>query len=126
MLDEHSTTDACFFDTYALVELLKRNPIYQTYAGATIVTTKLNLFEVYEILLSDYSCEIADRFLETYYPLARKYNLNNIRQAVLLKQSHRKLSMTDCVGYALARQLSIPFLTGDSVFQGMEGVEYVK
>ena len=38
----------------------------------------------------------------------------------------RKLSMTDCIGYMMAKQWGIKFLTGDKEFEDMENVEYVK
>jgi predicted nucleic acid-binding protein len=36
-----------------------------------------------------------------------------------------KLSYTDCLGYALAMELEIPFLTGDRKFKGKKNVLWV-
>ncbi len=115
-----------FFDAYALIEILKQNPVYKPFANIKFVTTRLNLFEVYHKLLTDHGKETADPFLENYYPYARPLDRKTLRAAAHLKLRKKKLTVNDCIGYALAQRLSIPFLTGDSTFQGMEGVEYVK
>ena len=43
-------------------------------------------------------------------------------------QLHRKqdLSMTDCVGYVVAKRLGVKFLTGDKEFRNFQNVEFVK
>ena len=47
--------------------------------------------------------------------------------AHLKKQlNKRNVSMTDSIGYCLAQQLGIKFLTGDTEFENMDGVEFVK
>ena len=43
-----------------------------------------------------------------------------------LKWKDRGVSITDCVGYIMAREMGIKFLTGDKEFEGLEGVEFVK
>ena len=47
----------------------------------------------------------------------------HIRYCVVPK---RNVSMTDCVGYILAKQLGIKFLTGDKEFEHLDNVEFVK
>lgn len=34
--------------------------------------------------------------------------------------------MVDCIGYTIAREKGILFLTGDAAFEKIEGVEWVK
>ena len=34
--------------------------------------------------------------------------------------------MADCIGYILAKRLSIKFLTGDKEFEKLDDVEFVK
>ena len=41
-----------FFDTYALVEVVKGNENYKKYADLTFTTTTLNLSEFYFFLIS--------------------------------------------------------------------------
>jgi len=47
--------------------------------------------------------------------------------AVQLRQKYcaRKLSYTDCIGYAFVLQNKIPFLTGDLQFHDLPSVEFV-
>ncbi|HLD04669.1 MAG TPA: hypothetical protein VJG90_03030 [Candidatus Nanoarchaeia archaeon] len=117
---------AYFFDTSALTEQVRRNPLYQPYVGATIITTQLNLFDVYYWLVKDFGLDIANRFLENYYPFTKNLNLKTIQKAAQIKRLHPQFSNTNCIGYAVANQLKIPFLTGDSAFHGMDGIEFVK
>ena len=34
--------------------------------------------------------------------------------------------MTDCIGYILAKNIGIKFLTGDKEFENLDNVEFVK
>ena len=38
-----------------------------------------------------------------------------------LKWKDRKVSMTDCIGYVMAKRLGIKFLTGDKEFEKIRG-----
>ena len=117
-----------FFDSYAFFEIIKGNEGYLPYISAEIVTTKLNLFELYHGFLKDKNEELARISLEKYYSFAIDFDEEIIKGAAELKirLNRRDLSMTDCIGYILARQLKIKFLTGDRQFQDMENVEFVK
>ena len=116
---------AYFFDTTALLEQVRRNPTYEPFIGATIITTKLNLFEVYYWLQKDHGIDIAKRFLQSYYPFSKNIHLTTIQKAAEIKQSHPKLSNTNCIGYAFAIQLKIPFLTSDKTCRSLTNVEYI-
>lgn len=121
-------TDIFFFDSYALFEIISGNLKYKLYIKARVVTTKLNIFEVYRGLSRDVGEEEAEKFLEEYYPFSIDFNEEDIRNAAKLKIEHKKrdLSMTDCIGYVLAKRLSIKFLTGDKEFKDLANVEFVK
>ncbi len=126
-MPEENSTRTYFFDTHVIVEVLRQNTNYKNYTKHSFVTSKLNLFEVYEILLKYYSQEIADNFLEEYYPFARDFNKQVIRKAVLFKKRwHSKLSMTDCIGHTIANKLGILFLTENIKFKGAENVEFIR
>lgn len=83
---------------------------------------------MYHGLLRDTGEDEADKFLEEYYPFVIDFNKDDIRNAAKLRVQHKKrdLSMTDCIGFALAKRLGIKFLTGDKEFKEMENVEFVK
>jgi len=72
--------------------------------------------------------DLAKFFLEKYYSFAIDFDENVIMAAALLKRelNKRNVSMADCIGYALASQLGIKFLTGDKEFENLKDVEYVK
>ena len=129
MHDENSTpNNLFFFDSYALMELVKVNPAYTPYQDATIVTTKLNLFEVFYALLKNVGLKKAKEVLEKYWGYIQEYDQEVMENAALYKISNKKqrMSMTDCIGYSLAHQLGVPFLTGDKEFERKENVEFVK
>ena len=120
--------DIFFFDSYAVIELIKGNPNYGEYINSGILLTKLNLFEVYYAFLRDFGEKEADKFIEKYYPFIIDFDEFIIKEAAKFKLQNRKrnLSMTDCIGYILAQKIEIKFLTGDKEFKDLENVEYVK
>ena len=98
------TDEAYFFDTYALVEVLKRNPKYAPYLDCPIATTKLNLFELYCALRRDGKSErdAADT-VKAWAEHEVEFAVKDIEPAGELWLSKRKmdLSMTDCIGYVV-------------------------
>jgi len=122
--------ESYFFDTYALVELVKGDRNYLKYKSSNIVTTKLNLVELYAALLRDYD----EKKAEFYYNFYSKYciNINDdiIKEAVKLylsmRKENKKPNYIDCIGYLIALKLDIRFLTGDEEFKNMKNVEFVK
>lgn len=121
-------TDIFFFDSYALFEIISGNLKYKPYIKSRVVTTKLNIFEVYHGLIRDIDEEEAEKFLEYYYPFIIDFIEEDVRNAAKLKVQYKKrdLSMTDCIGFALAKRLGIKFLTGDKGFKDLDNVEFVK
>ena len=117
-----------FFDTYAFYEIYEGNENYKKYEGCGIVTTKLNLFEIYLTILRYYGENDAEKIFNNYYEFVKDFDEEIIKDAAKLKFkfSKRDLSMTDCIGYELAKQLGIKFLTGDEQFKDMENVEFIK
>ena len=117
-----------FFDTYAFYELINKNENYLAYLNAEITTTKLNIFELYFIFLKRNNYDLAKIALEKYYPFAMDFDEEVIAEAAKLKLllNKRDVSMTDCIGYSLAKRLGVRFLTGDSAFEKMENVEFVR
>ena len=120
--------ESFFFDTYAFIEILHGSEKYDPYKSARIFITKLNLFELYLAILRLYGEEIANTIFDKYYPFVNEFDESVIKEAAKLKVrlNKRDVSMTDCIGYCFAAQLGIKFLTGDSAFEGMENVEFVK
>jgi len=120
--------DIYFFDSYAIIEIIKGNENYKKYIHSLVLTTKLNLFEVFYILMRDAGEKEADYFLDKYYKSAIDFDKEVIKRATefRLQNKKRNLSMTDCIGYILSKKWKIKFLTGDKEFGDMDNVEFVK
>lgn len=120
--------ESFFFDSYALFEIYSGSEAYKKYKNKICVTSKLNLYEIYLIILRNGDRVGAEKVLANYYQFASDFNENVIKDAaeMKIKMSKRDVSMTDCIGYALARQLGIKFLTGDKEFESLDNVEFVK
>ena len=117
-----------FFDTYAIIELIKGNKAYANYLDFTPVINDFVLAELCYCLLKDYGEEKMEEYFKKYSAAALRTSAKSINEAMKFrKQNSRKnLSMVDCIGYTHAKELKIKFLTGDQQFEKMENVEYVK
>ncbi len=119
---------AYFFDTYAIVEILDGNKNYKEYLDKNAVLTKLNIFEIFYSLLKDLGKEKAEEIVNQYYPSVVDYGKTIIEEAAQfrLEYKNKNLSMTDCIGYILAKRIGIKFLTGDKQFEDLPNIEFVK
>jgi uncharacterized protein len=121
------TEELYFFDTYALIEVLESRINYAKFVECKSLVTKLNLFELcfylYRTGVDDATCK---RILSSYRGSCVEYGLDVVEHAAKMKICNRSLSMTDCIGYQVAQEYGIKFLTGDKEFENVEGVEYVK
>ena len=118
-----------FFDTYAIFEIAKGSKNYENYINDVgIATTKLNLMELYYKLLTNFGIDAAEFFYNKYRQFAVDVPDNLIKIAMIFRAKHKKrdLSYVDCIGYVLALEHKIKFLTGDGQFENMENVEFVK
>src|SRR3989344_7006269 len=115
-------------DTYALIELLGGNLNYKLYLNHILITTKFNLIELYYHFLHDYDKETADKYLNLYSKFVVPITYSCIKKGMEFKLKHKKekVSYVDCIGYALALEFGIKFLTGDQKFKDKENVEFVK
>jgi predicted nucleic acid-binding protein len=117
-----------FFDTYAIIEIIKGNPNYEFANESTIITSVMNLSELYYALLLENKKEFVDMII-------KKLNLQFIEisseiatQASHFRYKNKKLSLSyiDCLGYILAINNNLTFLTGDKGFKDIEHVKFVK
>jgi len=118
-----------FFDTYAFYEIIVGNPSYLPFTkDVKIVTTQLNLMELYYQLLALYNKEDTmisfKRYEEFIVPISNEIIIG----AMDFRKQHYKqdLSYVDCIGYVIAKSMNIPFLTGDKQFEEMANVKFVK
>lgn len=115
-------------DTYALIELLGGNIGYKPYLNHILLTTKFNLVELYYHFIHDYDKETADKYLQLYSEFIVPISYSCIREGMQFKLRYKKekFSYVDCIGYALALELGVKFLTGDEKFKNKANVEFVK
>ncbi len=117
-----------FFDTYAIFEILNGNPAYNKFQDEVIRTSILNLGELYYGFLKEGKKEMLDVWMDIVKPDLIEFSPETMKKAMLFRYANKKkkFSMTDCVGYVLAQKSGVPFVTGDSAFQGFPNVEFVK
>jgi len=118
--------ESYFFDTYALVQILSGSKNYIPYTNAGVIITKLNLFELFYVLLRLYGKQLAVHYLNQYKQFVIDFDGHDIEVAAELKSKNKKLSMSDCIGYVIALKNNIKLLTGDKAFEDMPNVEFVK
>ena len=118
-----------FFDTYAFYEIIVGNPNYMPFTNEVkIVTTQLNLMELYYHLLDLYSKKEAIQFFKRYEEFIVPISNSMIIEAMDFRKLHYKkdLSYVDCISYIIAKKMNILFLTGDRQFEMLPNVRFVK
>jgi hypothetical protein len=116
-----------FFDTYALVEMIRGSKDYARFIDESVRTTLFNLGELHYRFLRDGIPNPGFCYLEfrnDCIPIESR----NVEEAMEFKYMHRtkKFSFIDSLGYVIARENDLLFLTGDEGFRNIPGVEFVK
>jgi len=117
-----------FFDSYALFALMKGDPNYALYGEHPIVMTVFNLVEFYFCALRDFGEAQAKALYARVQDCIVEIPEDVVFEAMSLrlKEKKKRLSYADCVGYCYARKNNLVFLTGDTAFEKMAGVEFVR
>ena len=117
-----------FFDTYALIEIIEDNKNYEKYKEEDVITSILNVGELYYSLLKKNAEDAAETWHEKLKQSALLVDAEIIKTAMKFRfgNKNKKFSFIDCVGYVLAKEKNLKFLTGDEGFKNMENVEFVK
>ncbi|MEK6862092.1 MAG: PIN domain-containing protein [Nanoarchaeota archaeon] len=118
-----------FFDTYAFYEIIHGNKNYRKYEkGIAIITTKLNLMELHYGLMLLYGKNYADYYYDLFISFVVDFDDNIIKKSneFRIKNKKLRLSYIDCIGYTIAKNSGVKFLTGDEGFKTFENVEFVK
>ncbi len=118
-----------FFDTYAFHEIINKNPNYKNYiCEIAIVTTRLNLMELYYGLFLKYDKKTADEYYNKLLYYVIDLDDDTIKEAMVFRASNKnkKMSYVDCIGYILSIKRNIKFLTGDEAFKSLPNVEFIK
>ena len=117
-----------FFDSYALVEIVKGNSAYDQFQDETPTCVFLNLFELHQVLLREFDKKTADYWINKFTYQILPVTSEDIIHAsdFRFKHKEKKLSMTDCIGYFVAQRNKLLFLTGDMQFEHFPHVRFVK
>ena len=117
-----------FFDSYAIIEIINQNEEYKKFKSEVIITNVLNLAEIYYFLLKKHNEKTAD-----YWAIHFDFHFLGLTSDITIKAAKFKhkhknegLSYADCIGYLLASENNLKFLTGDEKFRSKENVEFVK
>lgn len=117
-----------FLDSYAMIEIAKGNEKYKKYIYEEIFTSVFNLYELYYALSRDFNEEIAKEFFYQFKRRILQIKDEHIFNASKFKLRNKKIcfSYADCIGYIIAMNYGLKFLTGDKEFENFENVEFVK
>ena len=117
---------AYFFDTYALIEITKKNPNFVIYFDENITTSNFNLIELYYCILRDSDEQNAKSAYYNFKNSVIEISDEVIFDAMKMKLKNKSLSYVDALGYNLALKNNLKFLTGDREFKNMSNVEFVQ
>ena len=117
-----------FFDSYAVIEIIKGNSKFEEFKSAIPTCSLLNLFEVHQALLREFNKQTADYWILKFDYELIKIETEDIIQAsdFRFRNKNKKLSTIDCIGYILAAKHKLKFLTGDKQFEDFDNVQFVK
>jgi uncharacterized protein len=117
-----------FFDSYAIIEIIRGNENYNFACDLSIITSPMNLAEVYYALLLLYNKETVDNILKRFNFAFIEITPEIAKSSAILRHKNKKLNLSyiDCVGYTLALSNDLLFLTGDKGFSQLDNVEFVK
>src|SRR3989344_930324 len=119
-------TETFLYDTYALIELLNKNPNYEKYSTKEIVINGFIFAEICYQLIKD-NVKNLHEYLNEIEPAIISPSPKMIIEAMKFRYENKKkkMSTTDCISYIMAKELEIKFLTGDKEFEHLENVEFV-
>ena len=118
-----------FIDSYAMYELAQGAENYKEYFDdVEVITSLMNLYELYYALIRDGLPLIADNFFDRFLPVCVGIEPIYIKEAALFRLQNKKmdLSYVDALGYVIAKKNGVMFLTGDDAFRKLPNVEFVK
>ena len=117
-----------FLDTYALIEIVKENQNYKRFQNTLNVTSLMNLLEIHYIISSSFGTKKVDIIIDRLKEILISAKIEDVREASVfrIKNVKKKFSYIDCLGYSIAKNRGLKFVTGDNQFKDFSGVEFVK
>ena len=115
-----------FLDTFAIMEIIKGNPKYKKYLDDDLFTSLMNLYEMYYNLLGASDEKSAKEKFFQFIDFTVPINDSHIFLASKFRMEIKSgVSYVDALGYAIAKQGRMKFLTGDRAFKDINNVEFV-
>lgn len=118
-----------FFDTYALYQIAKGAETYTPFqAHVQVHTTLMNLYELHYTLSKDGQQRLAELFFERLLPCCLDITPEDVKTASLFRLQYikKKFSYVDALGYVIAQRHGLSFLTGDSAFENVASVNFIR
>ena len=118
-----------YLDSYAMYSFLEGNEdLLPHFAKDGNITSCFNIAELYYRLLLKKGEKLADEWTIPFLAVSINPKPLTIKHAMKfrLMNKKKKLSYADCIGYQLAKEHNLMFLTGDKEFEGLPNVEFVK
>lgn len=120
-----------FADTYALFAAVDGAKAYKPhFVEGEVATTALNVVEfAYGMRRRGFAAQL-DALIPPLLDIVVEPERRVVSEAARFKSDRldagARCSFVDAWGYATARSLDLPFLTGDEDFRGVPGVKFVK
>jgi len=87
----------------------------------------MNLLELHYRILKEFDEEKADQIIDKLKSIIIESDIRDIKSASKFRIKHmkKKFSFIDCLGYSMAKNRNLVFVTGDREFKNLENVEFV-
>lgn len=117
-----------FLDTYAIIEIIKENKEFKKFQETINFTGFANLLEVHHKISKEFNEKKADEIVDKLKTVTINVELKDIKAAsrFRIKHARNEFSYIDCLGYMMALNRNMRFVTGDNQFKNFENVEFVK
>lgn len=88
----------------------------------------MNLMELYYSILTEQNKATAEDCYQSVLQYVQEITDEDVKNACHFRELNRskEVSYIDALGYSMAQNRHMKFLTGDKAFKGMENVEWVK
>ncbi len=115
-------------DTYALIEIINKNPKYSQVINSEFSIPDTTLSELYWVLLKEAGREWARYWYNKMKPFVKKADVTILIDAMDFKHENKKqkLSFFDCFGYIFASKNGLRFVTGDKEFKNKDNVMFIE
>ena len=117
-----------FFDSHALIELLKGTGSFRRYFDEPVITSSLSLGEAYYYFLktgfgAQFLQLIAGHKIECV-----SVEKQDVLRAVRFRQANwkKKLSLSDRAGYTISTTRGLTYLTSNRKFDGIPNTEIIQ